>query len=151
MPSTNSISWLSVLPSLTVIDPWSPTFSIKVDNSSPISLSPLALIVATWLIYSLPLTCLDILLSSLTTSSTARLIPLLRSIGFIPAATLLQPSLNILLASTVEVVVPSPASSLVLEATYFSSWAPMFICLFLNSMLLATVTPSLVILGAPKV
>jgi len=79
------------------------------------------------------------------------LIPLLKSIGFIPAATLLQPSLNNALAKTVDVVVPSPASSLVLLATLFTNYAPMFICLSLNSIDLATVTPSLVILGAPNV
>jgi hypothetical protein len=42
-------------------------------------------------------------------SSTALLIPLLKSIGFIPAATALQPSLKIALVKTVAVVVPSPA------------------------------------------
>ena len=121
IPSTNSISWLRVLPSFTVILPWSPTFSIRVDSNSPISLSPLALIVATLLIYSLPLTCLLITFNSLTIYSTAMLIPLLKSIGFIPAATLLHPSLKMALARIVLVVVPSPASSLVLLATCLSS------------------------------
>jgi hypothetical protein len=55
------------------------------------------------------------------TASTAILIPLLRSIGFIPASTLLQPSLKIALAKIVAVVVPSPASSLVFCATDFTS------------------------------
>jgi hypothetical protein len=50
----------------------------------------------------------------------------------------------------VAVVVPSPASSLVLLATYFTKAAPIFSILFENSIALATVTPSLVILGAPK-
>jgi hypothetical protein len=36
---------------------------------------------------------------------------------FIPAATLLTPSLKMALAKTVAVVVPSPASSLALDAT----------------------------------
>lgn len=79
------------------------------------------------------------------------LIPLLRSIGFNPASTLLQPSLKMALAKMVAVVVPSPASSLVLVATDLTSWAPMFSNLSENSIFLATVTPSLVILGAPKV
>jgi hypothetical protein len=83
--------------------------------------------------------------------STAILIPLLKSIGFIPAATDLHPSLKIALAKTVAVVVPSPATSFVLFATYFINDAPMFSNLSLNSIALATVTPSLVILGAPNV
>jgi len=78
------------------------------------------------------------------------LIPLLRSIGFKPAVTDLQPSLKMALARTVAVVVPSPASSLVLEATDFTKEAPIFSNLSENSMLLATVTPSLVIFGPPN-
>jgi len=78
------------------------------------------------------------------------LIPLLRSIGFIPAAVLLQPSLKIALANTVAVVVPSPASSLVLVATCLTKEAPTFSNLSGRSIDLATVTPSLVIFGAPK-
>src|SRR5437870_3295905 len=53
-------------------------------------------------------------------------------------------------ASTVAVVVPSPAVSLVLLATSRTSWAPMFSYGFLSSTSLATVTPSLVIVGAPN-
>lgn len=77
--------------------------------------------------------------------------PLLKSIGFIPAATDLHPSLKIALPSTVAVVVPSPARSLVLLAIYFINDAPMFSNLSLNSIDLATVTPSFVIFGAPNV
>lgn len=150
IPSTNSISCWSVLPSDTVIVPCSPTLSISVAIKSPIYLSPFADIVATLDIIALVLTYFDLPLRSLTTASTARLIPLLRSIGFIPAATLLTPSRNIALAKTVAVVVPSPASSLVLEATDLTKLAPMFSNLLENSIALATVTPSLVILGAPK-
>src|SRR6267143_2368225 len=53
-------------------------------------------------------------------------------------------------ASTVAVVVPSPAVSLVFLATSRTSWAPMFSYGFLSSTSLATVTPSLVIVGAPN-
>ncbi len=53
-------------------------------------------------------------------------------------------------ASTVAVVVPSPATSEVLEATSFSIWAPMFSYLSLSSISLATVTPSLVMVGLPN-
>jgi hypothetical protein len=70
--------------------------------------------------------------------------------GFIPAATDLQPSRKMARARMVAVVVPSPAMSLVLLATYLIKLAPIFMNLSLNSMDLATVTPSLVILGAPK-
>src|SRR5206468_12407138 len=73
-----------------------------------------------------------------------------RSIGFIPAATDFIPSRTIAWARTVAVVVPSPAMSLVLEATSRTICAPMFSNLSLSSISLATVTPSLVIRGAPK-
>src|SRR5205807_7034332 len=46
-------------------------------------------------------------------------------------------------------VVPSPARSLVLEATSLTIWAPMFSNLSASSISLATVTPSLVMRGAP--
>src|ERR1700761_5721799 len=76
--------------------------------------------------------------------------PRFKSIGFIPAATSFMPSLMIEAASTVAVVVPSPARSLVLEAASRTIWAPMFSNLSSSSISLATVTPSLVIRGAPK-
>ncbi len=47
-------------------------------------------------------------------------------------------------------VVPSPATSEVLEATSRTIWAPMFSNLSSSSISLATVTPSLVMAGAPK-
>ena len=52
-------------------------------------------------------------------------------------------------ASTVAVVVPSPATSLVLVATSLASWAPMFSNGSSSSISLAIVTPSLVMVGAP--
>src|SRR5262249_30351929 len=52
-------------------------------------------------------------------------------------------------ASTVAVVVPSPAVSEVLLATSFTICAPMFSNLFSSSISLATVTPSLVTVGEP--
>ena len=42
--------------------------------------------------------------------------PRLKSIGFMPAATNFKPSVTMALVSTVAVVVPSPATSLVLLA-----------------------------------
>src|SRR5690606_31226174 len=53
-------------------------------------------------------------------------------------------------ASTVAVVVPSPATSPVLLATSRTICAPMFSNLSASSISLATLTPSLVTLGAPQ-
>ena len=66
-----------------------------------------------------------------------------------PAVTYFTPSLTIACASMVAVVVPSPASSLVLLATSLTICAPIFSNLSSRSISLATETPSLVILGAP--
>jgi hypothetical protein len=52
-------------------------------------------------------------------------------------------------ASTVAVVVPSPATSEVFEATSRTICAPRFWNLSSSSISLATVTPSLVTVGAP--
>jgi hypothetical protein len=86
---------------------------------------------------------------SLTTAVTAMSMPRLRSIGFMPAATSLRPSFMIEAASTVAVVVPSPARSLVFDATSRTIWAPMFSNLSSSSISFATATPSLVMRGAP--
>src|SRR5947199_5923139 len=53
-------------------------------------------------------------------------------------------------ARTVAVVVPSPATSLVLEATSRTIWAPMFSMVSFSSISFATVTPSLVMVGEPN-
>ena len=105
--------------------------------------------VPTWAISSLEVTFFDLALSSSTTRLTALSMPRLRSIGLAPAATDLAPSRTIACASTVAVVVPSPAMSEVLEATSRSICAPMFSNLSSSSISLATVTPSLVTRGAP--
>ncbi len=52
-------------------------------------------------------------------------------------------------ASTVAVVVPSPATSEVFEATSRTICAPMFSSASFSSISFATVTPSLVMVGAP--
>ncbi len=70
-------------------------------------------------------------------------------IGLTPAATLFIPSFVIAYASTVAVVVPSPATSLVFEATSFKSCAPMFSNGSSSSISRATDTPSFVTVGAP--
>src|SRR5258708_6809406 len=53
-------------------------------------------------------------------------------------------------ASTVAVVVPSPATSEVFDATSFTICAPMFSNLSSSWISFATVTPSLVTIGAPQ-
>ena len=93
---------------------------------------------------------LDIFCKLSTATVTALSIPLLRSIGFIPAATHFKPSFNIDCATTVAVVVPSPATSEVCDATSLTICAPMFSNLSFNSISFATDTPSLVTVGAPK-
>ena len=88
--------------------------------------------------------------SSFNTLSTAKSIPLFKSIGFIPDATALAPCLTTACAKTVAVVVPSPAASELLLATSFTIWAPIFSNLSLSSISFATETPSFVTRGAPK-
>ena len=53
-------------------------------------------------------------------------------------------------ASTVAVVVPSPATSLVAVATSRTSWAPWFSKTSSTSISRAIVTPSFVMVGAPN-
>ena len=149
IPSAISSSSLNVLPSCTVITPSLPTFSTADAISAPIAASLFALTVATCRISSDVRTFRDSCCSWPTTSRTASSIPSRRSIGFIPAATARTPSANMCRASTVAVVVPSPASSFVFDATPFTSCAPTFIRWSVNSMCRATVTPSFVIFGAP--
>ena len=75
--------------------------------------------------------------------------PALTAIGLAPAATARRPSWTMAWPSTVAVVVPSPATSLVLVATSLASWAPMFSCGSSSSTSRAMVTPSLVMVGPP--
>jgi hypothetical protein len=150
MPSTTSSSVSRLLASSTVMTPSLPTFSMALAIMSPISLSPLAEMAPTWAISWLVVTFLEVFLISSTTFRTAFSTPRFRSIGFMPAATDLVPSTTMACARTVAVVVPSPALSLVLEATSRISWAPRFSNLSLSSISLATDTPSLVERGAPK-
>ena len=75
--------------------------------------------------------------------------PRLSAIGFAPAATLRRPSRTSAWASTVAVVVPSPAMSSVFLATSLTSSAPIFSHGSSSSISLAIDTPSLVMVGAP--
>merc|ERR1719204_636298 len=148
MPSIMSISSYRVFPSLTVMTPSLPTLAIASAIKLPTAVSPLAEIVATCAISSGVVTGLARLLRLSHTASTATIKPRLISTGLEPWVTLSKPFEAIALAKTVAVVVPSPASSLVLLATSWTSLAPMFSNLSFNSTALATVTPSLVIFWA---
>ncbi len=127
-----------------------PTFSIASAIRLPIVSSVLAEIVATCAISFLSFTSWVIFLSSSMIAMLALSIPRLTSIGLAPAVILRSPSLKIECASTVAVVVPSPASSAVLLATSLTSCAPIFSSASSSSISRATLTPSLVICGAPK-
>ena len=71
------------------------------------------------------------------------------AVGLAPAVMFRRPSRKISRASTVAVVVPSPARSEVFEATSLTSFAPMFSKRSSRSISLLTVTPSLVTVGPP--
>ncbi|GBD44575.1 hypothetical protein HRbin40_02064 [bacterium HR40] len=150
MPSTTSSSVSRDFASSTVITPSLPTFSIAWASMRPISRSPLAEMVPIWAISSLVVTVLARFRSSCTTASTAISMPRRRSMALAPASTAFTPSRAMAAASTVAVVVPSPATSLVRFATSFTIWTPRFSNLSSSSISLATVTPSLVMRGAPK-
>ncbi|RMZ94721.1 hypothetical protein BpHYR1_018404 [Brachionus plicatilis] len=74
-PSIISSSSFRVFPSLTVITPSLPTFFMAFEIMSPMLLSPLAEMVATWLISSGVVTGLDKRFNSATTDSTALMMP----------------------------------------------------------------------------
>src|ERR687893_830036 len=149
MPSVNSRSMPNVWPSSTFTTPSLPTFSMASAITSPISSSP-AEIVATRAIWSLPEISLDCSPMRSTTEFTASSMPRLRPSGFAPAATFFRPLRTIAWASTVAVVVPSPATSLVAVATSRTSCAPWFSKTSSTSISRAIVTPSLVMVGAPN-
>ena len=120
IPSTTSSSVSTPLASSTVITPSLPTFCIALEIISPIDFSPFAEIVPTCATSSEALTFFADDFNISITCSTALSMPLLTSIGFIPAVTYFNPSVTIDCANIVAVVVPSPALSLVLLATSFT-------------------------------
>src|SRR5579859_5454052 len=150
MPSTTSSSLSRPCPSSTVITPSLPTLAIASAMVLPMLSSEFAEMVPTCAIAFGSLQGLESFFSSSVAVVTAWSMPRFRSIGLMPAATDFRPSRMIAWASTVAVVVPSPASSEVLEATSFTICAPMFSNLSLSSISFATDTPSLVTVGAPK-
>src|SRR5437879_1650992 len=150
LPSTTSTSLVMACLSSTEITPSLPTFRFASAMSLPISSDWLE-IAATWATSSLlSATGTASLLISSTTASTALSIPIFSCIGFAPAVTLRKPSLIMVWARIVAVVVPSPATSLVLVATSRSSCAPVFSMASLSSISRTIVTPSLVTVGAPN-
>src|ERR1700761_1220117 len=148
-PSVISSSVLSVEDSSTVTTPSWPTLVIASPTSSPIC-SSREDTVATCAMPFLSDTGVAEARSASDTASAALEIPAPNAIGLAPAATCRSPALMIACASTVAVVVPSPATSLVLVATDFTSWAPRFSNGSSRSISRATVTPSLVMVGPPK-
>ena len=148
MPSVYSVSRPRLWPSSTVMTPSLPTLSMTSAMISPTSGSA-ALMEATAAICSRLSTGRDWRLSSATIAATPFSMPRLTPIGLAPALTFWRPSATIAWASTMAVVVPSPATSSVLVATSLRSWAPMFSNGSSSSMSRAMVTPSLVIVGAP--
>ena len=150
MPSTVSMSMPKVCDSSTVMTPSLPTTSMASAILSPISLSA-AEMAPTSAISSLVSMSLAFFLTSATIASTAFSMPRRTASGLAPAETLRRPSVTMTWASSVAVVVPSPATSLVLTATSLTSWAPMFSSGSSSSISLAMVTPSLVIVGEPYV
>src|SRR3984957_994228 len=148
MPSTRSMSMPKVCDSSTVMTPSRPTLSMASEIISPISVSA-AEMEATWAIWPLDSVSLAMPWMAPTAISTAASMPRFRDIGLAPAATLRRPSRTMAQASTVAVVVPSPATSSVFLATSLTSSAPMRSYGSSRSISLAMETPSLVIVGAP--
>ena len=137
-----------VLLSSTVITPSLPTMDMASEIRVPTLSSP-AEIEAICAMAFLPLMGRDSSAKASTAASVAFSMPRLRIMGFAPAARFFRPSRTIACASRVAVVVPSPATSLVLVATSLISCAPIFSKGSSSSTSLAMVTPSLVMAGAP--
>ena len=117
MPSVNSSSIPKVWPSSTLTTPSLPTLSMASAMMLPIS-SSAAEMAATRAICSLPAMSFDCFSRRLSTTwSTAFSMPRRSPSGLAPAATFLRPCRTIVWASSVAVVVPSPATSLVAVAT----------------------------------
>ena len=99
-----------------VMTPSAETFSMASAISLPMNSSPLET-VPTRAISSVPLTFWLLALMASTAVSTALAMPFFITMGFAPAARFFRPSRIMACASRVAVVVPSPATSLVLVET----------------------------------
>ena len=102
-----------------------PTLSIASAMISP-TLGSAAEMDAVAAICSLVSTSMAMADSSAAMAVTAVSMPFLMAIGLPPAVTLRSPSRTIAWATTVAVVVPSPATSSVFLATSLTSSAPIF-------------------------
>ena len=142
---------MAVLPSSTVMTPSRPTFSTASARRLPIVGSLLAEIVPTCAISSFFETGREsLVVSSVTAASTAFSIPRRTAVGLAPTLTIRSPSRKMARARMVAVVVPSPATSEVFDATTFTSLAPIFSNGSTSSISFETVTPSLVTVGPPN-
>jgi hypothetical protein len=108
-----------------VITPSRPTFSIASPMILPTRGSLFAEIVPTWRTSVVPRTGRAILSSCLMIAARPSLSAALIRAGAAPDVIARSPWLKIASVSSVAVVVPSPATSLVLLATSLTSWAPM--------------------------
>ncbi len=149
MPSVNSRSIPKVCDSSTLTTPSLPTLSMASAMTLPIS-SLRAEMAPTREISSFSEISVACALMASTPTVTALSMPALRITGFAPAATFLSPSRTMVWARSVAVVVPSPATSLVLVATSLTSCAPWFSKMSSSSISRAIVTPSLVMVGEPN-
>mmetsp|Transcript_35593 Transcript_35593/g.87560 ORF Transcript_35593/g.87560 Transcript_35593/m.87560 type:complete len:218 (+) Transcript_35593:215-868(+) len=148
MPSTTIRLLSTLFASSSVITPLRPTLAIASEIMLPTSMFPPADTDAT-LASSSSVTSLERVLSTLMSSLTVVSMPRVSCTGLVPAMTIFMPSVIIAALSTVAVVVPSPARSLVFCAACRTSLAPTFSTGSSSSTSLATVTPSLTILGDP--
>mmetsp|Transcript_3740 Transcript_3740/g.9356 ORF Transcript_3740/g.9356 Transcript_3740/m.9356 type:complete len:230 (+) Transcript_3740:215-904(+) len=149
MPSTNTRLSSAVLDSSMVTTPWRPTLAMASEISLPMSgllpadtdatLDRSLSVRISWLTF----------FSSLTRCATVFSMPRTSCTGLVPADTIFMPSAMKAADSTVAVVVPSPAVSLVRAAAWRTSLAPMFSTGSSSSTSLAMVTPSFTILGEP--
>mmetsp|Transcript_5366 Transcript_5366/g.11781 ORF Transcript_5366/g.11781 Transcript_5366/m.11781 type:complete len:232 (-) Transcript_5366:34-729(-) len=132
-----------------VTTPWRPTLAMASAISLPISGLLPADTDATLARSLSSFTSVDSCFSSFTRAFTVFSMPRVSCTGLVPAATIFMPSAMKAADSTVAVVVPSPAVSLVLAAAWRTSLAPMFSTGSSSSTSLAMVTPSFTILGDP--
>ena len=97
-------------------------------STLPIVGSLLPAIVATCMISFLFFSSIGVAILAIAslTASVALAMPRDRAIGSAPAAIIFRPSRKMASASTVAVVVPSPATSFVLLAASLTNWAPRF-------------------------
>ncbi len=125
------------------------TFSMASEIREPISSSPEEM-VPTRAMSLEPETGTEISFIASTAAEAAFWMPFFMTMGLAPAARFFRPSAIMACASTVAVVVPSPATSLVFVETSLIIWAPMFSKASSSSISLAMVTPSLVTRGEPN-